>query len=124
MGDPGLNRSLRFLNRNDADPSAMCAMVRELDATSDLGEQRIVFASADIRARPEPLASLTYQDRAAGHQVAVESLDAEPLRVAIAPVTGAALSFFVCHDELLGPAAVGPATCSYTLILVTRTRVC
>ena len=60
----------------------------------DLGEERVVLAEPDVQARTEPAPALTHEDRSAGHDVAVEALDAEPLRVAVAPVTGTALSFF------------------------------
>ena len=42
--------------------------------------------------------ALPDEDRAAGDDVAVEPLHAQPLRVAVAAVAGTALSFFVCHD--------------------------
>lgn len=100
-----------LFNRNDADAPAVRSMIRKLDPASHLGEQGIVLTATHIRAGAKSLAALSDEDRAARHQVAIESLDAEALRIAVAPVTGAALSFFVCHDELLAP-AFGPAACS------------
>ena len=55
---------------------------------------------ADVQARAEAAAALAHEDRSAGDDVAVEPLHAEALRVAVAPVAGAALTFFVCHDDV------------------------
>ena len=71
-----------------------CAVIFELHAAVDLGEERVVLAETDVEPGLEPAAALAHEDRAAGHDVAVVALDAEPLRVAVAPVAGAALSFF------------------------------
>ena len=68
-------------------------------APADLGKQRVVLAEADVQARAEAAAALAHEDRPAGHDVAVEPLDAEPLRIAVAPVARTALSFFMCHDD-------------------------
>ena len=67
----------------------------------DLGEQRVVLAEPDVEAGTEPAAALAHEDRSAGHDVAVEPLDAEALRVAVAPVAGTALSFFCSHDAFV-----------------------
>ena len=64
----------------------------------DLREQRVVLAEADVEAGPEPAAALTHEDRSAGDDVAVEPLDAEALRIAVAPVARAALTFFCSHE--------------------------
>ena len=45
----------------------------------------------------EPAAALPHDDRSAGHDVAVVRLDAEPLRIRVAAVAGAALTFFMSH---------------------------
>ena len=75
-----------LLDRLNADHAAVRAVVGELHAAGDLREQRVVLAAADVQAGPEPPAALADENRAAGHEVAVESLDAEPLRIAVAPV--------------------------------------
>src|SRR6188508_521623 len=84
----------------DADDTALGAVVFELDRAGDLGEQRVVLAAPDVEAGIEAAAALADEDGAAGHDVAVEPLDAEALRIAVTPVARAALSLFMCHDEL------------------------
>ena len=71
----------------DADHSALGAVVFELDRAVDLREQGVVLAAADVEAGIESAAALAHQDRPAGHDVAVEALDAEALRIAVAAVT-------------------------------------
>src|SRR5690349_12529537 len=72
--------------RMDADRAAARAVVGELDAAVHLGEQRVVLPEADVQTGLEAAATLADEDRSAGHDVAVEPLDAEALRVAVAPV--------------------------------------
>ena len=67
----------------------------------DLGEERVVLAEADVETRPEASPALPHEDRTAGHDVAVEPLDAETLRLRVAPVARRALTLFVCHDDHL-----------------------
>jgi hypothetical protein len=74
-------------------------MIGELHAAIDFRKQRVVLAKADVDARTEPAATLPHENRSTRDDVAVESLDAEALRVAVAPVAGAALTFFMSHDE-------------------------
>src|SRR2546426_1970576 len=82
-----------LLERLNTDHAAVCAVVLELHAARDLGEDRVVFAEAGIQPGAEAAAALAHDNRAAGHDVAVVGLDAEPLRVRVAPVARAALSF-------------------------------
>ena len=79
-----------LFDRMDADEAAVRAVILELDRAVDLREQRVVLAEADVEAGLEPAAALADQNRSAGHQVAVVALDAQPLRVAVAAVAGAA----------------------------------
>src|SRR5262245_14397419 len=81
----------------NADHAPMGAVVLELHASGDLRVDRVVFAEACVEARTESAASLADDDRPAGHEVAVVRLDADALRVGIAAVARAALSFFVSH---------------------------
>src|SRR6516162_7261121 len=62
----------------------------ELHHASDLGEESVVLAPTDVGARLQFGAALAHDDAAAGYQLAAEDLDAEPLRVGIAPVFGTA----------------------------------
>ena len=66
-------------------------------APGGLGEQRIVLAQTDVETRAEASSPLPYQDRSTLHQVAVGSFHAKPLRLAVTPVSRAALPFLVCH---------------------------
>jgi hypothetical protein len=61
-------------------------VVFEPHAPADFRKERVVFAKADVETRPEAASALTHQDRAAGHDVAIVPLDAEPLRIAVAAV--------------------------------------
>jgi len=54
--------------------------------TRHFGEERIVLAPADVRARLDLGAALPHDDRAHGNKLAAEDLHAQPLRVRIAPV--------------------------------------
>src|SRR5258706_13229718 len=87
----------KLFERLNADDAALGAVVLELHASGDLGEDRVVLAEARIQSRVEAAPALPDDDRAAGDDVAVVRLDAEPLRVRIAAVPRAALSFFMSH---------------------------
>ena len=82
---------------NDADAATVRAVVLELHRAGDLGEQRVVLPEADVEARAEAATALADENRSAGDEIAIVALDAQALRVAVAPVTRAALSFFVSH---------------------------
>src|SRR5262249_34916557 len=70
----------------DANHASHGAVILELHASGDLGKNRVVFADAGVQAGPEPTAALGDDDGAAGDEVAVVRLRAEPLRVRIAAV--------------------------------------
>ena len=82
---PGPDRSLLF-DRNDADLAAVLAVILEADLAVDLGEERVVLAEADVQARLESTSLLAHQDRPAGDEIAVVTLHAEALRIAVAAV--------------------------------------
>ena len=112
---PGLNAVIRAANGQDfvyehvsprgtclfqgkdRDHAAARAVIGELHGAVDLGEERVVLAEPDVEAGTELASALAHEDRAAGDDVAVEPLDAEALRIAVAPVPGTVLSFFGCH---------------------------
>src|SRR5689334_12858933 len=96
---PGSRRPSGLVDGLDADHAAARPVIGELPA-------------AHAQARLEAAATLTDQDRSAFYEVAVEPLDAEALRVAVASVAGTALTLFMCHDG------------TYALMLLTCTRVC
>jgi hypothetical protein len=97
-GAPRFRRSLPF-ERNHADDAPARAVILELDRPVDLREERIVFAETDVEPRAEPPPALPHEDRSTGDDVAVVAFDAEALRVAVAPVPGTALTFFMSHDR-------------------------
>src|SRR5579862_5945859 len=70
----------------DADELAGTAAIAKHDDAGDFGEQRIVFAQADIVAGLEGAAALAHQDGSAGYQFTAESFDAQALSIGIAPV--------------------------------------
>ena len=75
------------VERQHADDPAPCAVVLESYPTADFGEERVVLAETNVLTGTEPLSTLPDQDRAAGYEVAVETLHAEPLRIAVASVS-------------------------------------
>src|SRR5204863_1628652 len=85
------------LRRQDADHAAVRAVILKPDAAGDSGENRIVLAQSGVEARPEAAAPLAHDDGAAGDQIAVVRLDTQALRVRVAAVARAALSFFMSH---------------------------
>ena len=84
-----------LLDGEDADEAAARAVIFEPHPAGDLREERVVLAEADVEPGLEPAAALPDENRSAGHDVAVVALDAEALRVAVAAVARAALSFFM-----------------------------
>src|SRR4029453_2856687 len=86
---------LRLFNRVHADNASTRTVIFELHASADLGKQRVVFAEADVQPGLEAAAALPDEDRTTGHDVAVETLHAEPLGIAVAPVARGALSLFL-----------------------------
>jgi hypothetical protein len=61
-------------------------VVLEADLAVDLREERVVFRQPDVEAGIEAAALLSHENRSATHEVAVVTLDAETLRVAVAAV--------------------------------------
>src|SRR5450756_2194884 len=74
------------------------ALHPELDDAMCFGEQGVVGADTDIHAGAIHSAALADQDVSREHVLAAEFLDAEPLGMRIAAVSGAAACFFVCHE--------------------------
>src|SRR5262245_57867331 len=92
----------KLLDGLDADDAAVRAVVLESHLAGDLRVDRVVFADAGVQAGAEAAPALADDDRAAGHKIAVVGFDAQPLRVRVAAVPGAALSFFVSHYSAFG----------------------
>ena len=87
-----------LFDRLNADDPPVSAVVLEPHTPGNLREDRVVLADAGVEAGPEASSALTHDDRAAADDVAVVRLDAQPLRVGVAAVSRAALSFFMSHD--------------------------
>src|SRR5437762_11500442 len=63
------------------------ALIHELDAARNFGEERVVFASTDVQPRFHAGAALSHDDGPAGHNLPAKCLEPQPLRVGIAPVS-------------------------------------
>ena len=83
----------------NGDDAAARAMVGELHDAVDFGEEGVVLAESDVESWTEAATALPHEDRPARDEVTVEALDTQPLRIGIAAVAGAALTFFMSHGE-------------------------
>ena len=72
------------------DELAHRAAVLKLDNPGDLGKEGVVFAAAYVEAGFNPGTALPHDDGATRYQLTAERLNAEPLRVGVAAVSGAA----------------------------------
>ena len=77
----------------DADSASARAMVFKAHAAVDLREERVVFAEPDVQSWREPSSALPHQNRSAGHDIAVVTLDAQALQLLSRPLRVTALSF-------------------------------
>ena len=75
-----------LLGWNNADLAAVLAVIFEADFAVNLGEQRVVLPQPDVQARLEPASFLPDEDGSPGDDVAVVTLHAEALRIAVAAV--------------------------------------
>ena len=71
----------------DHDELAHRPLVEELDASRNLGEERIVLAAAHVQPRLYPRSALADDNRPAGNQLSAKCLEAKPLRVRVATVS-------------------------------------
>src|SRR5207342_3155814 len=95
-GAPSACEQASGLRRDHVDDLA-ALRVPELDRALDEGEQRVVTTATDTLPRVELRAALADQDLARVHGLAAEPLDAQPLRVRVAPVAGAGRTLLVSH---------------------------
>jgi hypothetical protein len=79
-------RSDNRMNRNLATCGFGATIRLEGDDAIGFGEERVIDAHADICARQKARAALTNQNAAGGNGLSAEGLDAQSLRVGIAPV--------------------------------------
>ena len=63
------------------------ALVCELDAARDLGEEGIVLAAAHIESGLYASAALPHDNRSTGDDLSAECLEAEPLRIRVAAIS-------------------------------------
>ena len=95
--DPGLgNRGGRGV-----DVDAPVAAI-EADVPVGKGEEGVVAAHADVVTGVEFGAALADEDGASENELAAEALHAKTLAMTVAAVACRSLSFFMCHDGLLG----------------------
>ena len=71
----------------------------ELDVTVHQRVQREIGPLTDTSSGVELCAHLADEDVARTYLFAAESLHAATLGIAVAPVSGGTLTFFVCHDD-------------------------
>ena len=74
----------------------------EADVAVGKGEEGVVPAHADVVAGVEFGAALADEDGAGEDELAAVAFHAEALAVAVAAVACRSLTFFMCHDGLLG----------------------
>jgi hypothetical protein len=74
----------------------------EADVAVGEGEEGVIAAHADVIAGVELGAALADEDGAGGNELAAVTFHAETLAVAVAAVACRSLTFFMCHDGLLG----------------------
>jgi hypothetical protein len=76
-----VDENVALLQRLDADDPSVRAVILEPNTSRNLGEDGVVFPSSGVQARTEAAAALPDDDRAAGDDVAIVRLDAEPLGI-------------------------------------------
>src|SRR5262249_47001401 len=101
----------RLRGVDDRDEAALAARA-ELRLAVAHGEDRVVLAELRARARPEPGAALADDDLAGAHVLPGEDLDAEVLRVRVAPVLRRAESLLVRHYPA-SPSSLAPSSSSF-----------
>ena len=89
-------RKLRF-DRNHADGAGGFAEFHNAVAES---EEREIAAAADVFARVELGAALTDDDVAGENALAAIFFNTQILRIAVAAVTAAGLTFLMSHDKI------------------------
>jgi hypothetical protein len=77
---------LRLRDGTNADDASARAVILECHASSDFRKQRVVLPETHVESGPEPPTALPNENRSTGHDVAIEPLDAETLRIAVATV--------------------------------------
>src|SRR5262249_49720215 len=95
-GDRAAARPALAGGADDRDEAALAGRPRG-DLAVAPREDRVVTAEAHARARAKPGAALAHDDHPGLHVLAGEDLDAEPLRVRVAPVAGGSETFLVRH---------------------------
>jgi len=80
------------------DEVTSAASVLELHHSVNCSEQCVVFAPANVVSGLNRSTALSDKYRTTRHKLAIESLYAKPLRLAVTPIPGTAESLFVCHN--------------------------
>src|SRR5438270_10940034 len=89
-------RSLNICLLRDGNGPAL-ARLPESELAVALGEDRVVLADSGAGARAKARTALADDDHSCLHDLPVEQLDAEALRVRVAAVAGGAKTFLVSH---------------------------
>jgi hypothetical protein len=87
----------------NADALLRLAHALKLHDTVDHCEERVVTAYADIASRMHLRAALAYENASGSDPLSAEALDAEALRITIAPVARTSTTFFVSHPFISRP---------------------
>src|SRR5688572_28482009 len=90
-----------LLNRHYVNPLALTVEPVIVHNAVDQGKQREVPAHAHVSTRVNACTKLANNDISCTHGFSAEHLNAAPLSLAIAPITGASSSFFMCHSAFL-----------------------
>src|SRR5579862_7658409 len=100
LGFANAVRSLFGRNRFDGREASPVAAISKLHPAAHFGEQCVIRAYAHVRPRLDLGAALADDDRAARHEFAAKRLDAQPLRIRIPSVCGAASTLLMCHCRI------------------------
>ena len=87
----------RFFRREGLHFDEVLQRLAEFDFSVAESEKREIPAAADVLARMKTGAALTHDNAARADDFTGVCLDAEHFRLAVATVTAAGLTFFMCH---------------------------
>ena len=82
---------------NGNDRNIFSCFLAELDCPIRKSKERVVSAAADILAGMDSGSALTHDNASGRYKLPAECLDAKHLRLAVAAVPAARLTFLMCH---------------------------
>src|SRR5262245_13342658 len=83
----------------NAHETPLASPVFEFDHSCDLGIERVITPSPDIRTGFNSSPTLANDDRSARDELAAKSFDPKPLSRRIPPVARTSYAFFMCHTS-------------------------